>query len=140
VSVSGIRLPELGASPLLPNGDHAESLQLVRPVRKASKKDVNSLRQESYTMKSLEIVKKLYDEVVRKRKRKRATPSRVLVYIQFSPRPGLRIDLPLKLIVWEDGAGKFEFRTTTQRYLTNCHGLLLASCWQNGSYHHTRFI
>jgi len=57
-------------------------------------------------MKSLETQKKLYDEVVRNRKRKRDTPSQVLVHIQFSPLPGLRIDLPLKLFVWEDGAGK----------------------------------
>ncbi len=57
-------------------------------------------------MKSLETVKKLYDKIVRNRKRKRDTPSRVLVHIQFLPLPGLRIDLPLKLIVWEDGAGK----------------------------------
>jgi hypothetical protein len=75
-------------------------------VRKASKKNVKSLRQESYTMKSLETVKKLYDKIVRNRKRKRDTPSRVLVHIQFLRLPGLRIDLPLKLIVWENGAGK----------------------------------
>jgi hypothetical protein len=91
-------------------------------------------------MKSLETVKKLYDEVVRNRKRKRDTPSRVLAHINSRRSQIANRHLPLKLIVLEDGAGKFGFRTTTQSYLTDCHGLLLASCRQTGSYHHTRFI
>ena len=69
--VSGIRLPDILVSArFCLTGIRRVAFNWCGRVRKASKKNVKSLPQESYTKESLETVKKVYDEVVRSRKRK----------------------------------------------------------------------